>query len=164
MNRTGDNGRRDRPMTKKILALIMILCLCLTVTAACTEEAQETLLERVLRLSEDGADLIEEDDEDLLDILGIEPEWYTDFAWLIRLDNTDGREIILIRATDDEAADHIVEELTYYRDGQLEAWANYFPERYKNMSEAEILREDLLIVLSVGAPDPNEPELLLREE
>ena len=149
-------------MMKKILTLIMILCLM--VTAACSEEAPETLMERVLRMSEDGADLNAETEEDLLDILGIEPEWYTDFAWLTGRDNTDGREIILIRAADDEAAASIVEELTFYRNDQLEAWANYFPVRYRNMNEAEILRENLLIVLSVGAPDPNEPELLLREE
>ena len=148
-------------MTKRILCLLLV---CLAVITACAEEAGETLLEKALRISEDHEQLITLDEEELTDVVGIDPEYYTDYAYLAGKDTSSGRELIVLRAKDITAAKTVAETLEEYRGQRLRCTRNYYPEAYRALSESEVMQEDLLIVLSIGAPDPKEPDLLLREE
>ena len=150
-------------MMKKILTLILLFCFLLS-AALCAAENFEPLLDKALRVSEDGGDLIAMPEDDLIDIIGIEPEYYTDFAYLASKDTSNGREIIVVRAADEKAAKLVVELLEDYRENRIRSTRNYYAEAYRALSESEVLQEDLLIVLSIGAPDPREPDLLLREE
>ena len=151
-------------MTKKLL--IILTALCFVLTAACAERASEALVDKAIRIAEDGENLIQMNEDDLYDIVGIEPEEYTDFAYLTDHDSLSGREIILLRATDETAAEAVAEKLEEYRQYRLHMTRNYpdQAEAYRTLNLAEVLREDLLVVLSVAAPDPQEADLLLQEE
>ena len=149
-------------MTKRIFCLLLVICLA--VITACAEETAETLLEKALRITEDSEQLIQLDEEELTDVVGIDPEYYTDYVYLAGKDTSLGRELILLRATDVDAAKTVAEYLEEYRGQRLRCTRNYYPEAYRALSESEVMQEDLLIVLSIGAPDPKEPDLLLREE
>ena len=63
-----------------------------------------------------------------------------------------------------KAAKLVVELLEDYRENRIRSTRNYYAEAYRALSESEVMQEDLLIVLSIGAPDPREPDLLLQEE
>ena len=148
-------------MTKKILTILMALLFVMT--AALAEEA---LLDRAIRVAEDGENLIRMSEDDLFDIIGIEPDEYTDFAYLAGHDSLSGREVILLRATDATAARDMAEKLEEYRQYRLHMTRNY-PDQadaYRLLSKAEVLQEDLMVVLSIAAPDPQEAGLLLQEE
>ena len=82
-------------MMKKILTLTLLFCLLLS-AVLCAAEDSEPLLDKALRVSEDGEDLIAMPEDDLIDIIGIEPEYYTDFAYLASKDTSNGREIVLV--------------------------------------------------------------------
>lgn len=150
-------------MFRKILILLTVLCLA---AAACAEEAPETLMEKAVRLAEDGEDLIRQSEDDVYDGLGIEPEDYTDWAYLSGRESLLGRELLVFRAVDEEAAERIAELLEGYRQYHMEMTRNYpdQAEKYRALSEAEVKRNGLMVVLSVDAPDPTEAELLLQEE
>ena len=104
------------------------------------------------------------DEDELYDVIGIAPEDYSDYAYLADYDALSGRELIIVRATDQEAAERISALLSQYLDHRLKATRNYLPDVYRALSEATVLQEDLLLVLSVAPPDPEEASLLLQEE
>ena len=151
-------------MFRKILIVMAVLCL--TVAAAWAEETPETLMDRAVRIAKDGDNLIRQSEDDVYDGLGIEPEDYTDWAYLSGRESLEGRELLAFRAANDEAAERIEELLEGYRQYHMEMTRNYpdQAEKYRALSEAEVKREGLMIVLSVDAPDPAEAELLLQEE
>ena len=78
-------------------------------------------------------------------------------------DTSVGRELIILRATDEDAAKLVVSKLESYREQRMRCTRNYYALAYRALSESEVLQDSLLIVLSVGSPDPKEPQLLLQE-
>lgn len=161
----------------KKLTLIMLLCLlgCFTLMAvaeepadaaadAAVESAPFTLLDRALLVAEDRDDLLEMTEDDLYDLIGIAPEEYTDFAYLSHIDSLTGRELIIVSAVDEEAAQRIVELLQGYLEIRLHETRNYLPETYRVLLEAKVTQQELLVVLSIAAPNAEEVELLLTEE
>ena len=150
-------------MSRKFLAALLMLCFILS--AACAEMTGE-LMDKAIRIAQDGEELIQMDEDDLYDMIGIEPDEITDFAYLAGQDSLKAREIILLRAKDENAAESVAEKLEEYRQYRLHMTRNYpdQAEAYRTLNQAEVQREDLLVVLSVAAPDPQEAGLLLQEE
>ena len=154
---------------KRTLSLLLTLLLACLAMAACAESAEPaeipgTLLERVSRVAEDNEHLAVLTAEDLYDLVGVPPVDYEDFAYLADYDALSGRELIIVRAVDEEAALRVEEMLSQYLELRMRETRNYLPEAYKALSEAEVIREELLTVLSIAAPDPEEASLLLQEE
>lgn len=157
---------------KRTLSLLLTLLLICLAMAACAESAEsadsaqvpDTLLERVSRVAEDNEHLAVLTAEDLYDLVGVPPVDYEDFAYLADYDALSGRELIIVRAVDEEAAQRVEEMLSQYLELRMRETRNYLPEAYKALSEAEVIREELLTVLSIAAPDPGEASLLLQEE
>lgn len=174
-------------MKKTLFCLLICLFMCLALTvsaedaaveaAVATEETVEavettetaevlpvTLLERAMLVAEDMDQLIIMTEDDLYDLIGIAPEEYTDFAYLAHVDSLTGRELIIVEAVDEAAALRIVELLQGYLEVRLHETRNYLPETYRVLCEAQVTQKDLLVVLSIAAPNPAEEELLLTEE
>ncbi len=150
---------------KKLTAIAMILCLLCGLAFSLAEEGEaESLKDRVLRLAGDAADLVEMDGDDLYDIIGIDPEDCEDFVYLAASDALSGRELIVILAADEAAADLAEEMLGRYLESRLRETRNYLPEAYQALTEAEVVREGLTVILSVAAPQADEAQLLLSEE
>ena len=146
------------------LAFLLALSFCLVLLPSYAEKAAETLLDRALRVAEDSDNLIRMDEDELYDVVGIAPEDYSDYAYLADYDALSGRELVLVRAVDEEAAERIFSQLSLYLEHRLKATRNYLPDVFRALSEAGIRQRDLLLVLSVAPPDPEEAIKLLQEE
>ena len=146
------------------LAFLLALSFCLVLLPSYAEKAAETLLDRALRVAEDSDNLIRMDEDELYDVVGIAPEDYSDYAYLADYDALSGRELVLVRAVDEEAAERIFSQLSLYLEHRLKATRNYLPDVFRSLSEAGIRQHDLLLVLSVAPPDPEEAIKLLQEE
>ena len=146
------------------LAFLLALSFCLVLLPSYAEKAAETLLDRALRVAEDSDNLIRMDEDELYDVVGIAPEDYSDYAYLADYDALSGRELVLVRAVDEEAAERIFSQLSLYLEHRLKATRNYLPDVFRFLSEAGIRQRDLLLVLSVAPPDPEEAIKLLQEE
>lgn len=155
-------------MKKFALLLICLFC-CIMLPASAEEAAPEealpaTLLTRAQAIAEDLDELIVMTADDLYDLIGIAPEDYTDFVYLAHIDSLTGRELIVVDAVDDEAALRIVELLKGYLEIRLHETRNYLPETYQVLCEAQVTQQDLRVVLSIAAPNPDEEKLLLTDE
>lgn len=154
----------------KKLVCVLLCCLLLPAavfaeepaeTAAENTAAEPSLMDRVLGVISDGRDLGRMYADDLSDLLGIEPEDYTDFVYLSDYNALTGREVILLLAADGDAADRVEEMLGMYLEGRLKETRNYLPEAYKLLSAAEVVRSGLVLVLVVGENSGEETAQLL---
>ncbi len=154
-------------MKLKALSTLFLCCLLLPFFSfARSSEAPEegSLTARVLPLLSDAEELITMTGDDLSDLMGIEPEEYVDFAFFSARNALAGREVILLLAADEEAAEQIGIKLgTYLEDRRIET-RNYLPEAYKLLSEAEVVREGCLVLLVTGENAAEEVRLLLAGE
>lgn len=151
-----------------LLLVCMLVCPSLFAAAETAEVLMETtsvtLLERAQHIAEDIDELIVMTEDDLYDLIGIAPEDYVDFVYLAHVDSLTGRELIAVQAFDEEAALRIIELLQGYLELRLHETRNYLPETYQVLCEAKVTQKDLLVVLTIAAPNPAEEELLLTEE
>ena len=162
---------------KKMLAVILLLVLALMLTACGnkTEEKKEetpsqasaaaaqTLQERADALLSDAADLAPFTAEELQDMTGIAPEDCADFVFL-QGNGMDGREILVIRAKDDAAADRVAKQLDEYLERRKEEHRDYAPDAYKLLSEASVARKGLLLAVVSGSDAAAESAALLAGE
>jgi len=153
--------RRFKEM-KKMLALMMagILMICCSIAGAETEDPFRTMILSVL---EDGEELEEMYLDDLSDLLGIEPSQYVEALWLMG-DGLDGREVLVIRAVDEENAEEIREMLEIYLELRRKETQNYLPEAFQLLKAAEVLREDDLLMLIVGRNAQKEIKALIAAQ
>ena len=125
---------------------------------------RESLQERVMNVAEDSDSLIRMSGDDLSDLIGIGPEDYTGFVYLADKDALSGRELIVLRAADEDAAERVARQLERYREQRLKETRNYLPEAYRRVDASEVKQNGLTVVLSIAAPNPEEADLLLQEE
>ena len=150
-------------MLKRLICLLLLSSLM--VSAAPAESAEAVgLRERLLAVAADAEDLVSLYEEDLSELMGIEPEDYEDFAYLASRDALSGREMIAVLAVDDEAADRVEEQLQFYLDGRRTETQNYLPDAYALLCAAEVIRQDRLVLLVIGENAAEEIEMLTAEE
>ena len=117
--------------------------------AAADAASVKTLSEAVEAAAKDAADLAPFLPEELEDMAGITAEDYTDFVFL-QGDGMDGREILVIRAKDEAAADRVAGQMESYLERRREEHKNYAPDAYRLLSEAKVERKGLLLVMVSG--------------
>ncbi len=145
-----------------ILAALIALCL-LVPCAAETAEAQD-LRARAFAALSDADELVELYEEDLYELMGIEPEDCEDYVYLAARDALSAREVIVIRAVDAEAAERVEGLLQSYLQGRRTETRGYLPDAYALLSGTEVVRRDCLVLLVVGEHADEEIELLTAEE
>ena len=128
-----------------------------------TKAAPQLLADRVSAAAKDAGELVPFDADELADMTGIVPEDYTDFVFL-QGNGMDGREILVLTAADDAAAERIAGLLESYLERRKDENRNYAPDAYKLFSEAKVVRKDLTLVLISGADAAAETEQLLAGE
>ena len=94
---------------------------------------------------------------------GIVPEDYTDFVFL-QGNGMDGREILVLTAADEAAADRIAGLMESYLERRRDENRNYAPDAYKLFSEAQVVRKDLTLAMISGADAAAETGQLLAGE
>ena len=132
-------------------------------TAATESAPEQTLQERAEAVLKDAADLAPFMAEDLTDMAGILPEDYTDFVFL-QGDVLEGREILILRAKDEDAAGRLAGLMENYLERRRDENRNYAPKAYQALSAARVERKGLLLVLISGGDAEAETAQILTGE
>ena len=151
---------------KKGWIIGILLLLALTLGACAPKEEQKekkALADTVTAAVKDAKDLVAWSEDDLADLLGILPEDYTEQVYL-QGESLSGREIIVIRAKDQEAAGRIADTLNNYLDQRKQETQNYLPDAYKLLSNAKVETKNLTVALVVGESGPAESQAILKDE
>ena len=127
------------------------------------EETGKTLQERVEAAAKDAGGLAPFDGDDLADMAGILSEDYTEFVFL-QGDVMEGREILVLRAKDETAAEKLAGQMEKYLERRQEENRNYAPKAFQALSAARIERKGLLLVMISGGDAEAETAALLAGE
>jgi len=144
-----------------VLAIALLLS-CIAGAETLTEP-EDPFRKMIMEALTDGESLQEMFPEDLTDLLGIEPEEYTEALWLMG-NGLDGREVLVIRAADEEAAEGIMERMVTYLEQRRKETRNYFPEAYQLLTATEVVQKNELLILIVGENAQAEIDALVAEE
>ena len=125
--------------------------------------AAQPLTDRVSAAAKDASELVPFSADELTDMTGIVPEDYTDFVFL-QGNGMDGREILILTAADEAAADRIAGLMESYLERRRDENRNYAPDAYKLFSEAQVVRKGLMLAMISGADAAAETEQLLAGE
>ena len=121
------------------------------------------LAERVEAAVPDAGDLAPFTADELMDMAGIAPEDCADFVFL-QGDGMDGREILVIRAADEAAADRVAGQMKSYLQRRMDEMENYAPKAYQLLSAAKVERKGLLLALVSGENAEAEAAQILAGE
>ena len=154
-------------LTAMLLLLTVFLAGCGGDAARKTSEPTQnpamTLQEKVEKAAADARDLVPLTDEDLLDVLGIEPEEYSDFVYL-QENGLGGREILVIRAADNDAAGRVKQRVENYLEQRRLETQNYLPAAYQLLRAAKVETKGLTVALFVGEKAAEETKAVLAGE
>ena len=137
---------------KKMICLLLALLMLLTLTgcgggdaapAASTASLPLADLVKQVMGEEHGLNALPK--SDLEDILGIDPADHTAAVYL--QDEMAGRELLMLRAGDEEAAGRIKEMLTGYLEQRRKETRNYLPEAYKLLENAVVTVKGRTVLL-----------------
>ena len=124
----------------------------------------EPLRNRVWALLADRDELLRKNPDDLSVLSGIDQDYYTDYAFFVSRDALSGREVIVLSARDEEAADRIETLLRRYLNRRLAETRDDLPEAHALLSRAEIVRDQLLVMLVSGENADAEVQMLTADE
>lgn len=152
---------------------ILFLCLIISVIvlSGCGEQKAKNetagertpMVEKVRSVIPDTEELAELTEDDLADILGIQPEDYTEFVFL-QSSGTDGREILAIRTKDRNAADRVAAQAKDYLERRRNETRNYIPELYQLLNNTNVMTGNMTVVLVVGQDAETEANKILKDE
>ena len=112
-----------------------------------------------------GADaLIRFGKMDIEDVIGVTADEYSDAVYLQDADVSAGREVIVMRGVDANAAQQIAQRLENYLAQRRKETQNYFPEAYKLLSETSVQRKNNTVALVVHEKATDITKLLLAGE
>jgi len=83
---------------------------------------------------------------DLEDIIGIAPEDFTEAVYM-QDEGMGGREVLVLRASDKDAAARIASLLENYLENRRKETRNYAPEAYKLLEAAKVETKNLTVAL-----------------
>ena len=83
---------------------------------------------------------------DLEDIIGIDPEDFTEAVYM-QDEGMGGREVLVLRASDKDAAARIASLLENYLENRRKETRNYAPEAYKLLEAAKVETKNLTVAL-----------------
>ena len=101
--------------------------------------------------------------DELADMTGIAPEDCSDFVFL-QGDGMDGREILVIRAKDEAAADRVADRLEKYLERRKKEHRDYAPDAYRLLTDAKVERKGLLLAVISGRDAAAELAALMAGE
>jgi len=153
----------------KKMKCLLALCALALLLAGC-QGGKETAKERLPLADAAGAVLKDRDslvnipEEDLYDLIGIEPEDYTEVLYLASENGLSAREAIVLRARDADAAKRIADALNAYLGHRMDETRNYLPEEYKILSQAKVEEKNNTVALITGENAAEEARALLAGE
>jgi len=153
---------------KKIVLLMMAAVMLFGLTA-CGDAAPKaaSTAEKPLRELVDSVmvteGLVSMPKADLEDVIGIDPADFKEAVYL-QDDGMGGREVIVLRAKDKDAAARIAQMLEGYLEQRRKETRNYLPEAYKLLEAAKVETKNLTVVLVSGEKASEQSAKLLAGE
>ena len=153
----------------KKLTLILCLGLLACALAGCGQPVEKApaaprpLKEAVAAVAADAGELVAIPAADLEDVLGIPPEDYSEFVYL-QENSLSGREILVLRAADAEAAQRVRGRVEAYLERRRKETDNYLPEAYKLLMAAKVEVKNHTVALIVGEQAADEVRKLMAGE
>lgn len=125
---------------KKIISVIALIAVCAVLFCACGSAAKPLSdIFSEMKTTYNITDLVEFSDvADLNRFYGIKAEDVKEFAGGINNSGVNMEEIVMILATDDDAAQRIATSLNNRRDSKLNETKNYNPEQYKIVEKSSV--------------------------
>lgn len=156
-------------MMKKLFLAMLALMLCVLTGCSSQPAAVESTLNMPLTdlvaKHYAGADaLIRFGKMDIEDVIGVTADEYSDAVYLQDADVSAGREVIVMRGVDANAAQQIAQRLENYLAQRRKETQNYFPEAYKLLSETSVQRKNNTVALVVHEKAADITKLLLAGE
>ncbi len=154
---------------KKTLCLLLSLAMLCALTGCAGKDAQPAPSTTSLPLSDLATQVLGGEHglsalpkSDLEDIIGIDPADHTDAVYL--QDEMAGRELLMLRAKDAEAAGRIQELLTGYLEQRRKETRNYLPEAYRLLENAVVTMKGNTVLLCSDENAANLSTMLLAGE
>lgn len=139
---------------KKLFSLAMALVLALSLAACGQDSGKSADLPKVLETmkSEVGfSDVIELDEAGLKSNYGIEADDVKQFAALADASGIKCEEVVLIEATDSDAAKTVKEQLDKRMESKLAQNKDYLPEQYAIIKKCSVEQNGNYVSMIVGA-------------
>ncbi|MBQ8162136.1 MAG: DUF4358 domain-containing protein [Clostridia bacterium] len=154
---------------RKPVSLLLLLALLGLLLSGCaaknpapqTDAVPVPLSELAQTALSDRDQLVQLYRDDLTDVIGIEKSDYTESVYL-GTEDLSGREVIVLRAADADAAGRIEERLGNYLLQRQKETRNYLPEAYQLLSGAKVSRSGLTVALIVGEHAEEETAAFLK--
>ena len=162
-------------MSKK--EIVVLVCLLVVVAAAAvfvglklTNQPKKApaqalpLTELAAKAIPDAKELLAYTADDLLDLLGIKPDSYSDFVFLTSADGLAKREVIAVRAADKAKLEEIEQKLNAYLTQRKDETQNYLPDVYQLLTKTKVQTAGNTAVLVIGENAQEEAKALLAGE
>lgn len=156
-------------MMKRLALMMMAAVVLLSLTACGGETAPKaaSTADQPLRELVDSVmnaeGLVSMPKSDLEDVIGIDPADFREAVYL-QDDGMGGREVLVLRAADKDAAARIAELLEDYLEQRRKETRNYLPEAYKLLEAARVETKNLTVALISGEKASEQSAQLLAGE
>lgn len=151
---------------KKILKGFMALALSLSVFCSCGKKESDVSADKLLSAAVDSGAKFEEmevvDGEYIKFYYEIEESWYEEFAAKAAGDTALADEVVVVKASDDEALKKIQEALEKRVKDRKEVLQSYAPVEYDKLCDSEVKTEGDYVYLVVGS-EGNKAEKALEK-
>ncbi len=141
-------------MKKLLLPIIMLLLLLCACTAGAPQNAEADVsdpaaLYAAIAEQAELPEMLALTEEDLLYIVGVEPQWYTAAAAYTALSGTSPDEILIFRAADQASADLLQETLERRLQYKQDSAAQYLTENQPVLKTGVVRADGLTVSLLV---------------
>ncbi len=145
---------------KRLVSLALAAAMALTLTACGggeqsagssqapefqVQDAMDAMLEKI-----GSDDLMELGESDMLDFFGIQAEDMEQFAAVTSAAGITAKEIILVKAAGEDAAQSVQEQLDKRLTNRMAEFKDYLPDQYDIVSQSQVRRDGVYVALIIS--------------
>ena len=150
---------------KKLLSLLLLAVMILTLCACGggdKQSAKSADLKAVLAKFTFDGEMLEMDENDMLDVYGIQAADMKQFAAAVNTSGIDCDEVVLVEAKDVDAASRVKEALDKRYQAKLNETRDYLPDEYTKISACKVEISGRYVSMIVSA-DAQELDKLYKD-
>lgn len=149
---------------KKAILFIAGLLILTLALSGCGEKEKKPLQQAVSEALSDTEGLMDFPLEELEMAADITQDEFSECVYLVSEDGISAREVIVIRAANDEKATDITQKLEAYLTRRQNETRDYLPDAYTLLKNARVERKGNTVALIVGDKASEETKKLLDHE
>lgn len=145
---------------KKLLSLLLLAVMILTLSACGgggKQSAKSADLKAVLAKFTFDGEMLEMDENDMLDVYGIQAADMKQFAAAVNTSGIDCDEVVLVEAKDADTASRVKEALDKRYQAKLNETENYLPDEYAVIKTCSVVMDGNYVAMIVA---PNAADLV----